>query len=106
MNLTASEILAKVLADPGPGVVVFGPVNRPTATLAEDHWWERGCFARIQDAVYGPLTLAMPAWRMTRTPPRLKVPARPAGYHNQHVYAKYCGFGPQRVGELRARGTI
>lgn len=106
VNLTASEILAKVLADPGPGVVVFGPVSRPTATLAEEHWWERGCFARIEDAVYGPLTLAMPAWRMTRTPPRLKVPARPAGYHNHHVYAKYCGYGPARVGELRARGTI
>jgi CoA:oxalate CoA-transferase len=35
VNYTASEILAKVLADPGPGTVVFGPVNRPTQTLAE-----------------------------------------------------------------------
>ena len=46
-NYTASEILAKVLADPGPGTIVFGPVNRPTQTLAESHWWERGCFARL-----------------------------------------------------------
>ena len=29
VNYTASEILAKVLADPGPGTVVFGPVNQP-----------------------------------------------------------------------------
>lgn len=106
VNYTASEILAKVLADPGPGVVVFGPVNRPTATLAEDHWWERGCFGRLDDPVYGPLTLAMPAWRMTRTPPRLKVPGRPPGYHNDHVYAKHLGFGPERLAELRARGVI
>jgi crotonobetainyl-CoA:carnitine CoA-transferase CaiB-like acyl-CoA transferase len=105
-GLTASEILARVLADPGPGVVVFGPVNRPTQTLGEDHWWARGCFARIEDAVYGPLTLAMPAWRMTRTPPRLKVAARPPGYHNEHVYAKYCGLGPERLRELRSRGII
>lgn len=106
VNYTASEILAKVFADPGPGVVVFGPVNRPTQTLAEAHWWERGCFGRIQDPVYGPLLLAMPAWRMTRTPPRFKVPARPAGYHNGHVYAKYFGFGPERLADFQARGII
>ncbi len=106
VSYTASEILAKVLADPGPGVVVFGPVNRPTQTLAEDHWWERGCFGRVEDPVYGPLTLALPAWRMTRTPPRLKLPARPAGYHNGHVYARYFGFGPERLSELRSRGII
>jgi len=103
---TASEILAKVLADPGPGVVVFGPVNRPTQTLAEEHWWARGCFARLEDPVYGPLLLAQPAWRMTRTPPRLKLPARPAGYHNRDVYARYLGLGPARLAELEARGII
>jgi crotonobetainyl-CoA:carnitine CoA-transferase CaiB-like acyl-CoA transferase len=103
---TSSEILAKVLADPGPGVVVFGPVNRPTQTLAEEHWWDRGCFAQLDDAVYGPLTLAAPAWRMTRTPPRLKVPGRPPGFHNPHVYARHLGLGPARLAELRLRGII
>jgi crotonobetainyl-CoA:carnitine CoA-transferase CaiB-like acyl-CoA transferase len=103
---TASEILAKVLADPGPGVVVFGPVNHPTQTLAEAHWWERGAFARVDDPVYGPLTLAAPAWRMTRTPPRLKEPGRPAGYHNTHVYAKHLGLGPSSLAGLRKRGII
>jgi crotonobetainyl-CoA:carnitine CoA-transferase CaiB-like acyl-CoA transferase len=106
VNHTASEILARVLADPGPGVVVFGPVNRPTQTLAEAHWWERGCFGRVEDPLYGPLLLAMPAWRMTRTPPRLKVPGRPVGYHNGQVYARYCGFGPERLAELRSDGII
>jgi crotonobetainyl-CoA:carnitine CoA-transferase CaiB-like acyl-CoA transferase len=106
INHTASEILAKVLADPGPGTVVFGPVNRPTQTLAEEHWWERSCFARLDDAVYGPLTLAAPAWRMTRTPPRLKIPGRPTGFHTAHVYAKHLGLGPTRLADLRARGII
>ncbi|HEV8675120.1 MAG TPA: CoA transferase [Methylomirabilota bacterium] len=106
VTYTASEILAKVLADPGPGVVVFGPVNQPTRTLAEEHWWVRGCLGRLEDPIYGPLTLALPAWRMTRTPPRLKVACRPVGYHNGHVYAKYFGFGPERLAELRARGII
>ena len=106
VDYTASEILAKVLADPGPGTVVFGPVNLPTQTLAESHWWERGCFARLDDPVYGPLTLAAPAWRMTRTPPRLKVPGRPAGYHTAHVFARHLGMGPTRLAELRARRII
>jgi crotonobetainyl-CoA:carnitine CoA-transferase CaiB-like acyl-CoA transferase len=105
-SYTASEILAMVLADPGPGTVVFGPVNSPIQTLAESHWWERGCFARLDDPVYGPLTLAAPAWRMTRTPPRLKVPGRPAGFHNAHVYARHLGLGPARLAELGARGII
>jgi len=106
VNFTASEILARVLADPGPGVVVFGPVNRPTQTLGEAHWWERGVFGRLEDPLYGPLTLAMPAWRMTRTPPRLKLPGRPAGYHNEHVYARHLGVGPERLAELKSRGII
>lgn len=106
VGLTASEILAKVLADPGPGVVVFGPVSRPTEVLAEEHWWQRGCFGRVEDPLYGLLTLALPAWRMTRTPPRLKVPARPVGYHNAHVYAKHLGFGADRLADLRSRGII
>jgi crotonobetainyl-CoA:carnitine CoA-transferase CaiB-like acyl-CoA transferase len=106
VNHTASEILARVLADPGPGVVVFGPVNRPTQTLAEAHWWERGCFGRVEDPVYGSLLLALPAWRMTRTPPRLKVPGRPVGHDNGRVYARYCGFGPERLAELRSKGII
>jgi crotonobetainyl-CoA:carnitine CoA-transferase CaiB-like acyl-CoA transferase len=106
LNYTASEILARVLADPGPGVVVFGPVNRPTRTLAEAHWWARACFGRLEDPIYGPLLLALPAWRMTRTPPRLKSPGRPAGHHNADVYARYLGFGPDRLAELRSRGII
>lgn len=50
-HYTADEILAKVLADPGPGVVVFGPVNSPSRTLREANWWERGCFRRDRKSV-------------------------------------------------------
>lgn len=103
---TANQILDKVLADPGPGIVVFGPMNPPTRTLTEAHWWERGCFKRVTDPVYGELLLQMPAWRMTRTPPRLKWPCRPAGYHNGHVLQKYFGYGPRRLAELARDGIV
>ncbi len=101
VNHTAEEILAKVLADPGPGIVVFGPLNPPTRTLQEEHWWERGCFKRIMDPIYGDLLLQMPVWRMTRTPPRLKWPCRPAGYHQEHVLQKYFGRPPSGHTERR-----
>jgi len=101
VNHTSEEILAKVLADPGPGIVVFGPLNPPTRTLQEEHWWERGCFKRTTDPIYGDLLLQMPAWRMTRTPPRLKWPCRPAGYHQEHVLQKYFGRPPSGLTEKR-----
>lgn len=106
MNFTAAEILDKVLADPGPGIVVFGPMNPPTQVLKEAHWWERGCFKTVKDPAYGELLLQMPAWRMTRTPPRLKWPCRPVGYHNAHVYGRYFGLGPGHLARLRARGVL
>ncbi len=106
INYTAEEILQKVLADPGPGIVVYGPMNLPSATLREDHWWERGCFKRVKDSIYGELLLQMPAWRMTRTPPRLKWPCRPVGYDNSRIYQEYCGLGSGRLAELRSQGTI
>jgi hypothetical protein len=52
--------------------------------------------------IFGPA----PACRMTRTPPRLKVPGRPPGYHTAPVYARHLGLGPERLGELRARGVV
>jgi crotonobetainyl-CoA:carnitine CoA-transferase CaiB-like acyl-CoA transferase len=105
-NFTAEEILQKVLADPGPGVVVFGPVHPPTRALAEANWWERGCFKRVEDPIYGELLLQMPAWRMTRTPPRFKWPCRPVGYHNGHVYQRYFGLGPGLLAELTNQGVL
>jgi len=105
-HYTADEILDKVLADPGPGVVVFGPVNSPSRTLREANWWERGCFRRVEDPVYGELLLQLPVWRLTRTPPRLKWPCRPIGYHNGHVYQKYFGLGPGRLAELQSQGVL
>ncbi len=106
VNYTSAEILDKVLADPGPGVIVFGPMNPPTRTLTEAHWWERGCLRRLSDPIYGELLLQMPAWRMTHTPPRLKWACRPAGYHNGLILQKYFGIGPSRAAELAADGVL
>ncbi len=105
-DLTSDEILAKIMADPGPGIVVFGRVESPEEVLARENWWERGCFLKFQDAVYGELTLQMPVWRMTGTPPRVRWACRPPGHHNGYVFQKYLGWGPSRLADLQARGVV
>jgi crotonobetainyl-CoA:carnitine CoA-transferase CaiB-like acyl-CoA transferase len=106
IHLTSEEILEKVMKDPGPGVVVFGRVETPGEVVARENWWERGCFQKFSDPIYGDLTLQMPVWRMTGTPPRVRWPSRPAGYHNAYVYQKYLGWGPSQLASLRSRGII
>jgi len=106
LNRTSEEILEKVMADPGPGVVVFGRVETPVEVLSRENWWERGCFHKFSDPVYGDLTLQMPVWRMTETPPRVRWVCRPTGYHNGYVYQKYLGLGPRRLAELKQQGVI
>ena len=106
IHRTSDEILEKVMADPGPGVVVFGRVESPTEVLSRENWWERGCFQNFPDSVYGDLTLQMPVWRMSETPPRVRWACRPTGYHNGYVYQKYLGLGPGHLTALRSRGII
>ena len=106
LRLTSDEILAKIMADPGPGLVVFGRVESPEEVLSRDNWWERGCFQKVSDPMYGELTLQMPVWRMTGTPPRVRWPCRPTGHHNASVYQRYLGWGPSRLAALRSRGVI
>jgi crotonobetainyl-CoA:carnitine CoA-transferase CaiB-like acyl-CoA transferase len=106
LSKTSDEILEKVMADPGPGVVVFGRMETPMEVLSRENWWERGCFHKFSDPVYGDLTLQMPVWRMTETPPRIRWACRPTGYHNGYVFQKYLGLGPRRLAELKDQGVL
>lgn len=89
-DLTAEEIRSRIeqytATKSGPGAaVVTGRVNRPLETLAEEHWWRRGCFVSAFDPVFGPLLLAAPPWKMSGTPPRVKSFCRPPGADNDEV---------------------
>jgi crotonobetainyl-CoA:carnitine CoA-transferase CaiB-like acyl-CoA transferase len=110
-NLTADEILRAVedytTKKSGPGAaVVTGRVNRPLETLAEANWWERGCFARFADSVYGDLLLAAPPWKMSGTPARLKSVCRPPGADNKEVYCGLLGLSAAELDFLSLRGVI
>ena len=53
MQRISDEILEKIMADPGPGVVVFGRLESPLEVLSRENWWERACFQKFSDPVYG-----------------------------------------------------
>jgi crotonobetainyl-CoA:carnitine CoA-transferase CaiB-like acyl-CoA transferase len=110
-SLTADEILRAVEAHTsrksGPGAaVVTGRVNRPLETLAEENWWERGCFLRTVVPGYGETVLAAPPWKMSGTPPRWKSGCRPPGADNRDVYTGDLGMPEEEYRRLAAAGVI
>ena len=84
--------------------VVTGKVTRPSETMCQQNWWDRGLFTRVEDPVYGRLALQGCVWKMSETPPRLKWLCRPIGADNEYVYLKYLGIGRTELRELRERG--
>jgi crotonobetainyl-CoA:carnitine CoA-transferase CaiB-like acyl-CoA transferase len=108
---TADEILREIeeytSKKSGHGAaVVTGRVNRPLETLSESNWWDRGCFSRVADPVYGNLLLAAPPWKMSGTPPRIRSVCRPQGADNEEVYATLLGMTGRDLSSLRARGIL
>jgi crotonobetainyl-CoA:carnitine CoA-transferase CaiB-like acyl-CoA transferase len=103
---TGGEILARVQAYRGAGVVATAPVTGPGELLDEDHWRARGALQVIEDPVYGRLLLQAPPIHMTETPPRLKWACRPTGADTELVYGKYLGLGRSELADLRVRGVI
>jgi len=110
-DLTADEILRRIeehtAGKSGPAAaVVTGRVNRPLETLSEENWWERGCFFRTADPVYGELLLAAPPWKMSGTPPRIRTVCRLPGADNEGVYADLLGLSARDLENLAGRGIL
>jgi crotonobetainyl-CoA:carnitine CoA-transferase CaiB-like acyl-CoA transferase len=108
---TAEEILREIeeytSKKSGHGAaVVTGRVNRPLETLSEENWWERGCFSRVAETVYGDLLLAAPPWKMSGTPPRIRSVCRKPGADNDEVYSTRLGMTGEEIISLHARGVL
>ena len=103
---TADEILSKVQAYRGAGIVATAGAGAPGEVLEEAHWWERGALAVLEDPVYGRLLIQASPLHMTETPPRLKWACRSVGADTEFVFGKYLGLGGEALAALRARGVI
>ena len=86
--------------------VVTGKVLRPSESIQQQDWWDRGVFRKINDPSYGELTLQGPVWNMSETPPRLKWVCRPVGADNQFIYHQYLGLGGNELKRLGTEGVI
>ncbi|MGH7322769.1 MAG: CaiB/BaiF CoA transferase family protein [Candidatus Rokuibacteriota bacterium] len=102
----AAEILEKVRAYRGAGVVATAKASTPGEVLEESHWRERGALQVVEDPVYGPLLLQASPLHMTETPPRIKWACRPVGADTEFVFGKYLGLGREALADLRARGIV
>jgi crotonobetainyl-CoA:carnitine CoA-transferase CaiB-like acyl-CoA transferase len=89
-----------------PITPVVAPVCSPEEAMHDANWLDRGIFTPVKDPVYGELVVAQAQHKMTETPVRTKWVCRPVGYDNEHIYLKYMGFGPRRLGKLREAGII
>jgi len=105
-RFTPEEILGKVQAYRGAGVVATARVNTPGEVLAEEHWRVRGALQVVEDPVYGRVLLQAPPVHMTKTPPRIRWACRPVGADTEFVYGKYLGLGREALAGLRAQGAI
>lgn len=92
------------MADPGPwGMVFWAGGVAAGGFVSGELVGERACFQKFSDPVYGNLTLQMPVWRMTETPPRIRWARSRTGSHDASVYQKYLGWGVSRPARGVAR---
>ncbi len=90
----------------GPGAaVVVGPVSTTTEVLNEENWWDRGALRKFKTPE-GEVVLQNSVPRMSLTPPRIKWTCKKPGADNAHIYARFLGYGKEKLKELRERGII
>lgn len=85
---------------------VMGAAVRSVADLfADPQLSHRGHFQLLQHAVMGEVLYDGPAFKLSKTPPRLA--AAPAlGQHNEQVYKEVLGLGDDEIAELLVQGVI
>ena len=86
--------------------VLSGVVNTTEHLLMDDHFWERGMWARMQHPVMGEMTMPGRPLKMYRTPWRLSSPAPSIGEHNQEVYCGILGYSKEELDRLRQSGAV
>ncbi|SPF49102.1 L-carnitine dehydratase/bile acid-inducible protein F [Syntrophobacter sp. SbD1] len=90
----------------GKGVVVPGKISAPIDTMKTENWWDRHSLQKINDPHYGETLIANQAWKMTKSPPRVKWVCRPVGADNEHVYGLKLGLGPKQLATMKKNGLI
>ena len=84
--------------------VLSGVVNTTEDLLGDEHFWERGMWARTQHPIVGEMTMPGRPFKLYRTPWRLNSPAPSLGQHNRDVYCGMLGYSREELAKLRQWG--
>ena len=86
--------------------VLSGVVNTTEDLLGDNHFWERGMWARTQHPIVGEMTMPGRPFKLYRTPWRLHSPAPSLGQHNRDVYCGMLGYSREELAKLRQWGIV
>jgi crotonobetainyl-CoA:carnitine CoA-transferase CaiB-like acyl-CoA transferase len=86
--------------------VAAAPVYNARQLLADEHLCARGTFVVIDDPELGAVTVQAPIAMLSETPGRIRHLGPRLGADNDAVYGGLLGMDADRLGALRAAGTI
>jgi crotonobetainyl-CoA:carnitine CoA-transferase CaiB-like acyl-CoA transferase len=80
------------------------PVLAVPEVFADEHLRARGFFEHVAHAVAGVWDIDAPHWRMSETPPHVRLPAPAFSEHNRWVFGELLGLGEEEVAALYRDG--
>jgi crotonobetainyl-CoA:carnitine CoA-transferase CaiB-like acyl-CoA transferase len=86
--------------------VAAAPVYDARQLLADEHLRARGTFVAVDDPELGAVTVQAPVALLSETPGRVAFLGSRLGADNDAVYGGLLGMDAERLGALRAAGTI
>ena len=66
----------------------------------------RGHFQKVNHAEIGEYTAYLPGCRLSKTPPKIEMPAPCIGEHNYYVYTEILGMSDEKFVEYLAEGVF
>jgi crotonobetainyl-CoA:carnitine CoA-transferase CaiB-like acyl-CoA transferase len=102
----AKRSLDEVMAVFEAAEVAAAPIYDARQLLADEHLRARGSFIQVDDPDFGRATVQAPVVVMSETPGRVDHLGRGLGQDNDAIYGGLLGFDAERLGALRAAGTI
>lgn len=103
MTMTADECLA-ILEEKG---VPAGKIYSAKEIVEDPHYLAREMIVRVMHPVLGEFPMPGIVPKLSRTPGRIREPgAEVMGKHNEEVYGKLLGYGPDVLAQLKQENII
>jgi benzylsuccinate CoA-transferase BbsF subunit len=101
-KLTAGELMIKLQKSGVPA----GVVQNIEELHSDPQLIHRQHFQRLNHPELGEYTGYLPSFRLSKTPPQIKMPAPCIGEHNHYVYTEILGISDEEFVELLSEGVF